>query len=270
MSTWRRTAAGNPGHVMRLALALGAALLLSCSAHHVPPTPGSAPEMFTQARSLYEHKKWDKAKIALESVIFNHPGATVVDSAQFLLAMCSYRQKDYVIAADEFRRLRSRYPTSPLVDEADMMRCRSLLLTAPSNSALDQDRTQEAVVQLRLFKDNHPLSPYLPTVDSLVAQADGRLSKRDFKTGVLYHRLGRYEAARIYLQRLIDEFTDSPLVPEALFYIGEGHRRLDSLDRAQEYYEKLIYVYPDHPRTAKARKRVAELARRREQLQAGP
>jgi len=225
--------------------------------------------MLARARLLYEHKKWDKARVEFENVIFNYPGTAVVDSAQFSLAMCSYHQKDYIVAADEFQRLRTRYPTSPLVDDADLLRCHCLLMTAPRNAGLDQDRTTEAVNQLKLFKDNHPLSPHLPAVDSLLAEADGRLSKRDYQAGVLYHRLGRYQAARIYFQELIDSYTDSPLVPEALFYIAEGQRRLDSLGSAIEYYEKLVYLYPDHPRTAKAKKRVAELARRREQVQAG-
>ena len=241
---------------------------LACGGTKPAPIIPPATESFARAKMLYEKKKWDKAKLELDGVIFNHPGTTVVDSAQYLLAMCYYHQRDFILAADEFERLHIKYPTSPLVDDADLLRCRSLLKVAPSNAGLDQAQTEAAISQLNLFKDNHPLSPFLPAVDSLSREAYGRLSRRDFRAGLLYHHLGRYQAARIYFQEVIDHYTDSPLVPEALYYMGEGQRHADSLESAISYYEKLIYLFPDHPRTAKARKRVAELGRLRDQTRA--
>jgi TolA-binding protein len=94
--------------------------------------------------------------------------------------------------------------------------------------------------------------------------AYGKLSEKDYKTGVLYQKLGRYQSARIYFQGMIDEFPESPLVPEALYRMGEGQRKLDSLDSAIEYYEKVLYVYPESDRADDAKKRVARIARERE------
>ncbi|MBI3872978.1 MAG: outer membrane protein assembly factor BamD [candidate division Zixibacteria bacterium] len=242
--------------------------VVTCGGTKPAPVAPPAGESLAKALSLYDKHKWDKAKPEFESVIFNHPGATIVDSAQFYLAMCNYRQRDYVVAADEFQRLRTRYPTSPLVELADLMRCRSLLRVAPGNTGLDQDQTETALAQLNIFRDNHPVSPLLPAVDSLSREAYRRLSQHDYRAALLYHRLGRYQAARIYFQEVIDKYTDSPLVPDALFFMGEGQRRSDSLDSAISYYEKLIYSFPDHPRTVQARKRVSELARLRDQTHA--
>jgi outer membrane protein assembly factor BamD len=233
-----------------------------------PPTVLPADEGFAEARRLYDRGKWEKARLAFESVIFNHPGSSLVDSAQYLYAMCYFKEEQEIIAAQEFLRVRRQYPTSELVDDADYMRCRSLVAAAPKNPGLDQERTQEAVNEILLFKDNHPLSERLSEVDSILQVAYGRLSTKDFKTGKLYYKLGRYQASRIYLQGMIDRYPESPLVPEAIFYMAEGQRKLDSLDNAVEYYEKLIYLYPDHKRTAKAKKRVAKIARNRGEAQA--
>lgn len=231
-----------------------------CAGKKPPPVLG-AEEGFRRALSLFESRKWEKARVTFEQVIFNHPGSSLVDSAQFLMGMCYFNQGDPILAAVEFQRIRTQYATSPLVDDADIMRCQSLLLAAPSNTGLDQERTRDAVSELRLFKDNHPVSEYIPMADSLLAIAYERLSRKDFKTGVLYQKLRRYEAARVYLQEMIDRYPDSPLVPEALYLLGEGQRRRDSLTSAIEYYEKLIYAFPGHERTTDARRRVARLAR---------
>jgi outer membrane protein assembly factor BamD (BamD/ComL family) len=148
------------------------------------------------------------------------------------------------------------------------MRCLSLLSSAPSNSGLDQESTETAVGELLLFKDSHPLSGRVALADSLLKIAYGRLSTKDYRTGVLYHKMGQFEASRIYLQGMIDQYPESPLVPEAIFYMAEGQRKLDSLDSAIEYYEKLIYIYPDHERTATARKRIAKIGRAQDEAQA--
>ena len=241
--------------------------LLACSGGPPPLVPG-AQEGFADARRLYDAEKWEKARLAFESVIFNHPGSTLVDSAQFLYAMCYFNQDDPVTAAAEFLRVRTQYPTSELVDDADYMRCLSLVTAAPSNSGLDQERTAEAVNELLLFKDSHPLSDRVAAADSLLKLAHGRLSIKDYKTGLLYHKMGHFEASQIYFQGMIDQYPESPLVPDALFFMAEGQRKLDSLDNAIQYYEKLIYIYPDHERTATARKRVAKISQSRSDAQA--
>lgn len=241
--------------------------LLACSGKGPPPVV-SAQEGFADARRLYDREKWDKARLAFESVILNHPGSALVDSAQFLYAMCYYNQDDPIVAADEFQRVRTQYPTSPLVDDADFMRCVSLLDSSPTNSGLDQAKTQEAVNEMLLFKDSHPLSDRIPSVDSLLQVAYKRLSTKDYKTGVLYQKMGHYQASRIYFQQMIDAYPESPLVPDAIYHIAEGQRKLDSLDSAIEYYEKLIYLYPDNEITDKARKRVSKLSKVRDEAQA--
>ncbi|HUU46517.1 MAG TPA: outer membrane protein assembly factor BamD, partial [Acidobacteriota bacterium] len=220
-----------------LVAALSAAVVSSCGGSGPKPIL-SSDESYRRAMDLLERRKWENASLEFESFIFSYPGATRVDSAQFLLGMCFYNMEDYIRADDEFGRLRRRYPTSPLVVDADLLRGRSLLNIAPENPALDQYQTTEAIAQLRLFKDNHPLSPLVAVADSLLAEAYERLSRRDFKAGKLYHRMGRYRASRIMLQEVIDRFPESPLVPEALYYIADGYRRADSLDRAIEFYEK--------------------------------
>lgn len=228
-----------------------------------------ATEMYSRARTQYDKGDWLKAKISFETFVYSYPGAANVDSAQYFLAMCSYNIKDYIVAADEFRRLRTRYPNSSLVEEGDLLRCRALLRIAPRNAALDQEKTREAITEIALYKDNHPLSPYVAAADSLLREAHARLSRRDFRAAMLYQRLGKFEAARIYYQQVIDNYTDSPYVPDCLYNIAEGFRKQDSTERALEYYEKMLYLYPDAENVGRAKKRIADLAQSRDTASSG-
>jgi len=251
-------------------LPIVALLILVRCGGHAPSNANTQPagEMYARAKALYEDRKWEKAKLAFEAVIFSYPGATFVDTAQFFLAACSYNLKDYITAADEYRRLHARYPNSPLVDDGDLNRCRALLKIAPRNATLDQEKTQDAITEIYLFKDNYPLSDLTPSIDSLLAEAQGRLSRRDYRAAILYHRLGRYEAARIYFQELIDNHTESPYVPDCLYYMAEGYRHQDSTDRAIEYYQKMLYLYPQSERADDAKKRVTDLSQHRDTVRA--
>lgn len=242
-------------------------LLLQCSSSTPPPVPDARTGFETGMR-LFEQEKWDDARLAFETVVFNHPGSSIVDSAQYMMAMSYYRENDPILAAAEFQRVRIQYPTSTLVDDADYMRALCLLEAAPSHTGLDQEKTQEAVNEILLFKDSHPLSEYVPKADSLLSVAYGRLSEKDYKTGVLYQKLGQYQAAQIYFQGMIDRYPESPLVPEALYRMGEGQQKLDSLNNAVEFYEKVLYLYPEHERADDARKKVARIARLRDEMQA--
>jgi outer membrane protein assembly factor BamD len=246
-----------------LPLLLVGLLLVQCSGRTPRPVPDPRTG-FHEGMRHYENEKWSQARLAFETIVFNHPGSSIVDSAQYMMAMSYYREGDPILAAAEFQRVRAQYPTSPLVDDAAYMRALNLLEAAPSHTGLDQEKTQEAVNELLLFKDSYPLSEFVPRADSLLSVAYGRLSVKDFKTGVLYQKLNQYEAAEIYFQGMIDRYPESPLVPEALFRMGEGQEKRDSLGNALEYYEKVVYLYPDHERAGDARKRIARIARQRE------
>jgi len=240
------------------ALALAAEIAISCAGTK-PTVPLPAEEKFRQAIAKFEKRKFEDAKMLFESVIFDSPGSVVADSAQYMVGMCYYQQKEYELAAGEFQRFFIQYPSSPLVDDAELMRARCYGLAAPKNTGLDQHYTQYCVDLIRAFKDDHPTSDLLPAADSLLLACWERLSRKDFKAGKLYYRMGAHKAAAVYFQLLLDEYPDSPLVPETIFIMAESYRRREIYDTAIIWYEKLVYLHPDAPITAKAKKRIAKL-----------
>lgn len=243
----------------RLVLAvLGAALAVSCAGTHTAP-PRTAEEKFREAMTRYGKHSYEEARRVFESVIFENPGSIVADSAQYLIGVCYFRLKEFELAADEFQRFSTQYPTSTLVEDAELMRARCYYYGAPNNTGLDQHYTETCLNLTQTFKDDHPASGLLAAADSLSSICWERLSRRDFNAGRLYYRMGSFQAAQVYLQLVLDRFPNSPLVPQTLFLIGESYRRREVYDTAIVWYEKLVYLYPEAPATGKARKHIGKL-----------
>lgn len=238
--------------------ALGMALGISCAGTRTGP-PRTAEEKFRDATARFDKRNYEEARVLFESVIFENPGSVVADSAQYLVGMCYYRQQEYELAGGEFQRFSTQYPTSELVDDAELMRVRCFFYGAPKNTGLDQHYTETCVNLTQTFKDDHPSSDLLIAADSLLAGCWERLSRRDYSAGRLYYRMGAYQAAQVYFQLVLDRFPQSPFVPQTLYLIGESYRRREVYDTALVWYEKLIYLYPETAVTDKARKRVTKI-----------
>ncbi len=244
----------------RRLLFLAALVMLTVSCAGTKPKSALSPEeKFRDGLEKYEARKFADARLLFESLIFENPGAVVADSSQYLVGMCYYNQKDFELAAGEFQRFVVQYPSSPLVDDAELMRARCFFYGAPKNIGLDQNYTTSCVNFLQAFKDDYPTSELLPAADTLLAACWERLSKRDFQAGKLYYRMKAYRAAQVYLQLVLDQYPDSPYVPETLYLMGESYRHREVYDSALIWYEKLVYLYPENKTTPKAQKRIRKI-----------
>ncbi len=236
------------------------AALLSFSCAKKTITKGwPVADKYGLAKQRFADGNYSDARQLFESVIFESPGSVFADSAQYFVGRCYFEQGEYELAAGEFRRFYLQYPTSELVDDAELMRARSFFEAAPNSIGLDQDYLESCVNLLRTFRDDHPNSELLPAADSLLQRCYGRLSRKDFRAAKLYQRMGAQTAARVYFQILLDNYPNSPYVPEAIYRIGETYRNQQRYDSAKVWYEKLVYLYPEQEITEKARERLLKV-----------
>jgi tetratricopeptide (TPR) repeat protein len=64
-----------------------------------------------------------------------------------------------------------------------------------------------------------------------------RLAKKDFSIGRLYLKMGDYEAARIYLQGVIDDYAESNYGAEALYLFARSLEKEKKFAEAKSKYE---------------------------------
>lgn len=64
---------------------------------------------------------------------------------------------------------------------------------------------------------------------------------------------GKYDSAKTAVEGFIAEYKSNPDLPEALFWITERFQRLDRFEDAKIYYQRIIRDYPDSPWAGKAK-----------------
>ena len=242
----------------RLCFCLVFLIFLSGCASRGKIAPRRAEEQFEFAKEKYQKKKYDEAITELYKVIFSHPGASFVDSAQFYLGMCYYWQEDYSLAIAELKKLLSSYPTSTLADEAEyyIPLCDYHMSSQPP---LDQENTRLAIEGFTNFLDYYPDSPYVPRAKKYLFEARSKLAEKTYKNGLLYFRLKEYSASLIYFNEVIEKYGDTKWAGKSTFRIGEIYQKQGELGKALGKYKELVESFPQEELVKEAKKRIEKL-----------
>lgn len=222
-------------------------------------TYGTAEEQYREAYREYQKESYLKAIDGFQKVIYNFSGSSMVDSAQYFLAMAYYQQNDYFMAAAEFERLINNYPGSQFFDDGQYMAGYCYYKSSPGNYGLDQDELKRAIRTLEDFVVDNPESELNEDARATIREANDRLAQKRYENGRMYFRISRYDAAAIYFQSVIDEHTDTEWAARALYYMGEIDYKQNQFPEAKSKLDNFLIVYPDHKFSGKARKMLAKI-----------
>jgi len=225
---------------------LGVVYLTGCGGKSVLLLP-SADMQFEAAKKEYDKKHYLKAIEGFQKTIFNFPGATVVDTAQYYLAMSYFQNEEFELASVEFNRLMLNYPRSDFADEAQYMVGICYTESTPGHYALDQQDLRKAITALEDFLVDNPDSPLVPEAKDRIKEARNKLARKAYENGITYFKMYSYEASRVYFQHVIDEYTDTDYAPEALFKYAESLYKEKKYTEADEKFHQFLGVYPVHP-----------------------
>jgi len=217
---------------------------------------------YRSALEEYQREHYLKAIDGFQKVIYNFSGASMVDSAQYYLAMAYYQQDDYYLAAAEFERLVGTYPGSAFVDDSKYMAGLCYYKAAPGHFGLDQEELYRAIDALTDFVTDNPESELADDATATIRAAHERLAHKRYSSGRMYFRLGYYEAAEIYFQTVIDEYTDTEWAARALYYMGEIQFKQEDYTEARNTLDNFLIIYPGHEYVEKAKEMLAKIDKR--------
>jgi outer membrane protein assembly factor BamD len=220
----------------------------------------SAHEFYDLGMHEYDKGRYYKAIDYFQSVVFNYPGESIVDTAQYYLGLSYFSNKDYELAGAEFNRLVINYPASAFFEQAVYMRAVSHFYATPGNYGLDQNDLHEAIRQFEDFLTDFPESELIEDVQSHLSQARMRLARKYYESGVIYSRMRALEAARTYFQIVIDDYTDTEYGARASYQYAEMEFRLKHFDQAHQKFRDFQIVFPEHEWVKKAQRRTVRAA----------
>ena len=221
-------------------------------------------EKFQLGKKYFSKGDYDNARIVFEQIARLNIVADYSDSTQYLLAESHFNMENYILAQSEYERLIKNLPSSSLLPKAKFMIAMSYYKLSPSEQ-LDQEYTVKAAETFEEFirgfgsQSNQQL---VKEANDKLSELNTKLAEKDLKTGIIYKKMGYYDAAIQYLNDSMNNYNEYgpvTVIPKALFESGECYVEMRKYPEAKEAYEALIDNFPQHYLNNKAREKLASL-----------
>jgi outer membrane protein assembly factor BamD (BamD/ComL family) len=155
-----------------------------------------------------------KAIEIYQAIVEDGPFSEYGQLAQYKLGMAHLQMKDYEEAVSAFEQLISRYPDSPLVDDARFQIAQASL-KGTFKAGYDQSPTDLAVRELEGFLKEYPESDLSTDADDRLGELKARRAEHELEVGRFYERRGKPAAARIYYETVVHQFGQTPSAEQA-------------------------------------------------------
>ena len=207
-------------------------------------------------RSNLDARNWSDAVVNLNAFEAQFPFGNYADQAQLELIYVYHESTDHEAAmasADRFIRLHPRHPS---VDYAYYMKGLSAAL---QNKGLFSDRSPvdatrrdpgSARASFATFSElinKYPDSVYAGDARQRMLELRNRLARHEIHAANYYFKRGAYLAAANRGRYVIENFQQTPAMPDALAVMAEAYYLLDLHDLAAESARVLAANYPQHP-----------------------
>jgi len=201
-------------------------------------------ERLQYALGLYQDEDYLDAANEFEAILLQFPGSSVVDDAQYYLAMCRYQREEFIIAAYEFSKLIKNMPASEFVPQAQFMLAESYYGLSPDYN-LDQSYTKKAIEEYQAFIDFFPLNEKVNEAEQKINELNQKLAHKDYDIAVIYEKLDYHTAALKYFDVVIETYHDTRYAPMASYkkihLLIEREREDEALAEAKRF----LSTYPD-------------------------
>jgi outer membrane protein assembly factor BamD len=215
-----------------LAAAAVALALAGCGAGLLP-SARTETDRLKLARRMMADRDYMQAIEMLKTYIVNNGGSADVDEAIVLYGECALRTRDWATATVEFERVLRDFPESDSAAAASFMLGEAHFgQSRPPD--FDQEYTEKALVQWQSYLANYPNHWRHAEAERRVADAEARIATKLVHTGNLYLKLNSFKPARVYFNRVLDEFPNTPQVAEAMIGLALVDARIGIKDRAIE------------------------------------
>lgn len=242
----------------RLVLVVALALVAGCGGAVLPQVHDEGSRL-ALAQRLYDRGDYTLAVEALAPFGTSNSGSVYVDEALYLTGLCHLRMKDWPGAQGDFERLLRDYPESDSAASA-MYRMGEAMWGQSRGPDFDQEYTLKALDQFMTFRRDHPEHWLADAATRRIAEARARLSVKLYRTGDLYVKLKEYESARRYFRNVLTDYSESPVVGDALIGWAVASARLGERDTALAVLRDLEAEHAGTPlavRAAETRRKVA-------------
>ncbi len=235
-------------------LPLTVSLLLGCAGKGLKTIEGNPELLYRDGLNRFNKRDYSEALKRFELLKSNFPDSPPYTVwAELKIGDCHFFQKEYVEAIavyEEFKKVHPTHEEIPYVLYQIGMAYFNQMLTYDR----DQTSTQKALSNFEYLVANYPPSLFTERTKEKMGLCRKRLADHEFYIGNFYYKNGKFMAASVRFQGLIDKFPKMPEEDNILFLLGKSYLQLDQGEKATEAFNKIVNEYPksSYYREAKA------------------
>jgi outer membrane protein assembly factor BamD len=216
-------------------------LMAGCASK--PTTIKSEAEYYEEANKALKAGNFNAAVTSLEALEAQYPVGMYTEQAQLEVIYGRYKQADYlgaIAAADRYIRL---HPTSERLDYVLYMRGLAnynidqdtLLKRMPVNLAhRDMGQAKVAFDDFGQLLSRYPASPYAPDARQRMVFLRNQLAEAELHVARYYETRGANIAALNRARWVVENYSESTAVPEALKLMIKHYEALGMSDLAEQ------------------------------------
>lgn len=175
-------------------------------------------QSYERAIRFYNNQQFLSAAGLFEQLYPLSLGTPRADTILYLFAFCYYQNKDYSMAALHFRDYVRRYPNSDRTEDA-FYYCISAIYNTSPDYSLDQSNTDYAIEQIKAFIIAYPNSSHIEECNVMLDALRVKMARKRLEILKLYYNTDHFEACQIAAKNFFNEYSYSPLMPEAVYYL---------------------------------------------------
>tara|TARA_B110000240_G_scaffold146467_1_gene161874 strand:+ start:9 stop:896 length:888 start_codon:yes stop_codon:yes gene_type:complete len=222
-------------------------LNISCSTKEIKETSveRSVDEIYNSAMDLLENKKYKKASSEFEEVERLHPYSIWATRAQLMSAYVSYKLNNYDLSISASNRYIELHPGAKDVDYAYYL-IALCYYQEINDFKRDQSNTTKALDAFNKLIRRFPNSEYTRDSKLKLDLVKDHLAAREMNVGRIYQDLDNYIAAINRFKTVVDSYSKTSHLPEALARLTELYFVLGLYDEAKVYAAVLGHNYPNN------------------------
>ena len=156
----------------------------------------------------------DKAVEIFQAITEDGPFSEYGQLAQYKLGLAYVALRDYEPAVTAFEQVISRYPESPLVDDA-RFQIAMASLKGTFEPGYDPSPTDLAIRELQAFLSTYGGGELAEQASSRLRELQERRAQHEFQVAQFYEQRRHPASARVYYAGIVDEYAKTSWAPKA-------------------------------------------------------
>ncbi|WP_312822475.1 outer membrane protein assembly factor BamD [Epilithonimonas sp.] len=197
-----------------ISLMLMSVILLSCKTEMDRAMKSADKDFILKvANEKFAKKKWSDALALYDRLPNLVAGTDDAPNVVFNSAYANYYDKNYRLAANQFKNFVISFPQDSRKEEAAYLSA-LCYYEGSLQYNLDQSNTESAITELQNFLNDYPDSERSKNITQLVDELTYKLEFKAFENAKQYFKMAEYKAAAVTFENVLEDFPATKLRPK--------------------------------------------------------